>query len=55
MDELPIHNIEHYIMDFCETGTSTMMTEEEMNVPFNMACKLCQSFHLAMGILLWCY
>ena len=53
MDQLLIYNIEHYIMDFCETGTSTMITEEEMNVPL-MACKLCQIFHLAMGILLWC-
>lgn len=54
MDQLPIYNIEHYILDFCETGTSTVITEEEMNVPFNMACKVCQIFHLAMGRLLWC-
>ena len=49
LDQLPIHNVGHSIMDLCETGTSTMIREEEMNVPFNTSCILFQISSLGDG------
>lgn len=36
-------------MDFCEAGASTIIREEEMNVPFNTSCKLFQISSLSYG------
>lgn len=35
--------------DLCETGTSMMIIEKEMNVPFDMPCILCQISSLGLG------